>query len=347
MFDFAKKYLVKNIAFSRQFIFYLFLAFLSGMAIEYFFLKFAHSSRSSAAPGISEVRKTFGYSLTNHLVECDIPSNAPDNDKITVLKKKVENTINQDIGSKRILSASVYFRDLDCGRWFSLGSSEQFEPASLLKVPIMISVLRAAENDPGILLRKVKFSVPENLYNLQRIMPPELMDAGKSYTVDDLLFRMIAYSDNNATYLLEDVVNPEFREEVFADINVDSPYKNPDKTVYVSAARYASFFRILYNSSYLNREMSERALNYLTRSTFSDGIVAGVPSGTKVAHKFGEKTDEHNPQTKYLSDCGIVYYPQHPYLLCVMTTGKQFDELGGIIQKISREVYNDVYSHCS
>jgi beta-lactamase class A len=168
------------------------------------------------------------------------------------------------------------------------------------------------------------------------------MEQGKSYTIDDLLFRMIAYSDNNATYLLEDVMAAATREEVFSDMRVESPYKDANSDVHVSTDDYARFFRVLYNATYLGNDMSEKALEYLASTTFADGLVAGVPADTMVAHKFGERTDEHDRNTKYLGDCGIVYYPQHPYLLCAMTKGNDLDKLGEAIREVSRVVYAEV-----
>jgi hypothetical protein len=60
-----------------------------------------------------------------------------------------------------------------------------------------------------------------------------------------------------------------------------------------------------------------------------------------VAHKFAERSD---PQTgeKQLHDCGIVYYPRHPYLLCVMTKGPGFEGLAGVVARVSRMVYSEV-----
>ena len=318
------------------------LAFFLGIITEYFFVTTAHSSHF---PEFFETRKSFGYPMINQLIDVELPEKSPENDRLTSFRKDVDKAINRNINSGRIAAASVYFRDLDKGAWFSLGSVEQFEPASLMKVPIMIALLRDAEKDPGILRRKVKFAVPEDLYAYQRIKPPTLMERGKSYSVDDLLFRMVAYSDNDATYLLEEVVNPATREEVFADMKINSPYINPNKEMYISAEEYAAFFRILYNATYLNKDMSEKALEYLDHSTYKDGLVAGVPPNMVVAHKFGERSDERDPQIKYLSDCGIVYYPLHPYLLCLMTRGTDFDALSGVLQDISRTVYDEVNKH--
>jgi hypothetical protein len=43
-----------------------------------------------------------------------------------------------------------------------------------------------------------------------------------------------------------------------------------------------------------------------------------------------------------LHDCGIVYYPHKPYLLCVMTRGKSSDDNSKMIAEISKLVYREV-----
>ena len=90
--------------------------------------------------------------------------------------------------------------------------------------------------------------------------------------------------------------------------------------------------------------MSEKALELLSQTTFSSGLVAGVPDKINVAHKFGERTVHLNStgevMYRELHDCGIIYNAKHPYSLCVMTKGKEFDNLKDVIRKISVEVYD-------
>jgi hypothetical protein len=101
---------------------------------------------------------------------------------------------------------------------------------------------------------------------------------------------------------------------------------------------------VLYNSTYLGRENSERALKLLSETDFSEGIESGVPNNVLVSEKFGEvrMTDANgNLLGKQINNCGIVYYPGHPYLLCVMTKGQGDDVKGleGVVASISRIVY--------
>jgi len=112
----------------------------------------------------------------------------------------------------------------------------------------------------------------------------------------------------------------------------------------MSVKEYASFFRILFNASYLNRDMSTKALRILSAVDYKNGIVAGVPSSVRVVHKFGERTLGPKLETKQLHDCGIVYYPNHPYLLCVMTRGSSFESLNEIVTDVSRLIYRELDS---
>ena len=46
--------------------------------------------------------------------------------------------------------------------------------------------------------------------------------------------------------------------------------------------------KALYNSSLLSPVNSVYTLELMMRATFKQGIVAGLPTGVDVAHKFGE-----------------------------------------------------------
>jgi hypothetical protein len=83
-------------------------------------------------------------------------------------------------------------------------------------------------------------------------------------------------------------------------------------------------------------------LSLLVQSDFGGGLQSGVPPNIKVANKFGERILESGE--KQLHDCGIIYYPDNPYQLCIMTSGNNFKELEKIIREISKEVYEEVDS---
>jgi hypothetical protein len=138
--------------------------------------------------------------------------------------------------------------------------------------------------------------------------------------------------------MLARAVDPSEVDRVYSLL--DLPRGIPDERPgeFRSILTYASFFRVLYNASYLGADLSERALGLLAQAEFRSGIVEGVPAAVPVAHKFGEHRDDAAGKVQ-LHDCGIVYVPQHPYLLCVMTRGSSFEHLDDAIASISRAVY--------
>jgi hypothetical protein len=147
---------------------------------------------------------------------------------------------------------------------------------------------------------------------------------------------MLVHSDNNAAYLLADLVGMKSLDDSYSRLGIESPTSGQDYATNVRS--YASFFRVLYTATYLDRKNSEHLLSILADSAFTQGIVAGVPEGVVVSHKFGERSLTGSTQAQ-LHDCGIVYVPGNPYLLCVMLRGNDFDVLARSIAEISSLVY--------
>jgi beta-lactamase class A len=273
---------------------------------------------------------------TNPLLACDGASQVLSDPEIGSFQQSVETFLKARAGEK----TSVYFRELNDGAWFSVGDAEQYIPASLRKVPLMMALLKQAEKETGLLQRRVPFARGDDDSARQNFKPSRGLVPGASYSVQDLIYRMIVYSDNNAFTLLTKIVDPGELMRVYSNLRMLDP-QNVNSDNFLSVQTYESFFRVLYNCSYLSREASDWALEVLSKSEFSTGLVAGVPAGVKVAHKFGEKSDDPGGAVQ-LHDCGIVYYPQHPYLLCVMSKGQNFDSLSSGIAGVSRLVYQGV-----
>lgn len=243
------------------------------------------------------------------------------------------------VASKRATHVAVYFRDLDNGPWFGENLDEKFSPASLLKVPILIAVLKQAESEPALLGLKIRYARP-GVEESQAIVSRSPLAVGQWCTVEELLRAMIVHSDNGAAYALLARVKPELLDGIYRELHVSSPDPlKPDD--WLTVKQYSAFFRILYNASYLNKAMSRKALDILTRVDFRGGIVAGVPPGTVVAHKFGERRLAGSDLAQ-LHDCGIVYYPGQPYVLCVMTRGRDLFKLTEVLRDVSAEVYREV-----
>lgn len=281
------------------------------------------------------------YQFINPLLGCDV-SAKKDLTEFTSLKKSINDLINQKMGVKDIDQASVYFDTRD-GRWLGINPDEKYFPGSLMKLSAMLAYFKAAESHPEILEKKLTYPGAPGDFDfnsLEFAKPKDAVKAGQSYTVDELIQRMIVYSDNNAMIMLHDAVGDAVINDIYGDLGITLPtIVNQNLTDYLSVKSYVNFFRVLYNASYLSREMSERALAILSKTDFSPGLRAGVPPGIVVASKFGEQGLQNVIE---LHECGIIYYPEQPYMLCVMTKGHDYKKLENTIKDVSALTYQSI-----
>lgn len=239
-----------------------------------------------------------------------------------------------------ITSASVHLRDLKRGDWTVLNPDERFDPGSMLKVPLLLCYLSMAEEDPAVLKRTytcepVDAGVPQNT-----AFPDQQAVPGAVYTVEQLLALSIIYSDNRATAMLLRHMDPNRYLGLFTDLGLARPVWKA-KQYRMTARDCSVFLTALYHSSLLSPVRSEKALDLLFRSTFTHGLVAGLPEGIEVAHKFGEAGD---PTERQLHETGLVYMAGHPYIITVMTRGAETKELAKAIALLSARAHRNMSS---
>jgi beta-lactamase class A len=276
------------------------------------------------------------YFFTNPILDCE---NNNQGDESVISSKNLNDKVSQLKNKYSLSHISLYFRDLNNGPWIGINEKEIFSPASLLKVPIMIAFLREAERDPSILEKKVLISQSDINQSIhQNITFENLLNVGSEYSLLDVTKSMIDKSDNTGVSVLLRNISSDSIGGIFK--SVGAPFIDTSTEVNIRVKDYAGFFRVLYNASYLDREKSEMALQILSQSEYTNGLVYSLPQNIKVAHKFGERSiDDTNMQ---LHDCGIIYYPGKPYILCIMTRGVDFKKQEKVIQELSKYVYDEV-----
>ncbi len=316
-----------------------------GGAVLYVDLRLALKTSAPTPPSNNgEVRQNDSkYKLTNPLLECDLGQELLTQGNSKPTKATLSSMINKAKSQGDVSFVSLYYRDLNNGPWIGFNEKEKFYPASLLKVPIMLSYYRRAMDDPSVLTQRVEFEGGNDDTSDQYYKPDVLLAASTTYSVEDLIEHSIIYSDNAATLALTQLAGTGTIQAVFDDLHVEFPPSATTTSDFLTVKDYGMFFRVLFNASYLDPEMSEKALSLLTQATFNKGLTARLPRDIVVAHKFGEYTIDATSE-KQLHDCGIVYVPKHPYMLCIMTRGDDFDRQAGVIADLSREVYDEVSS---
>ena len=108
------------------------------------------------------------------------------------------------------------------------------------------------------------------------------LNLGEEYTVEELIRRMIIYSDNVAASLLE--MFDQKQSLMQASLEMDIPVRKGTPPLRdLSVKEYAGFFRILYNASYLSRYHSNWALTLLSNVEYHKGIPKGSLRDTRGA----------------------------------------------------------------
>jgi len=283
-----------------------------------------------------KVKRLEGYSYIKPLMFVD---DECEGDNLAVSKQEINEIIENYKTMQGVISASVYIRDYNEGTWTTVNDEIQYEPGSLFKVPILIAYLKMDEEKPGTLNKELSFDQPFAI-NKNVAYKSKGILLGHKYKIKELLKYMISYSDNNATALLNNNLKTEVLTKLFGNLNLEIPDIKAQH-YYFTAKQYSLFMRALYNASYLSIDNSEFAAELLGTCDFKDGIVLGLPKGTKIAHKFGESG---TPVEMQLHESAIVYLKDKPYLLTVMTKGKDNKTLSKLIAEISATVYKNMIS---
>lgn len=251
------------------------------------------------------------------------------------LKNIINNTIVYD-GEHEYF---FYMESLNTGSWIGLREKEQSFPVSLRKVPLIAATFKDIENGELNISDVVVVQPSDVSYGFG---PLSYIDTNvtRNYTIADLIWLTTYYSDNTAAEMLYRKIGHEKYATALLRMGVSYETVHNDLTdphTKISVKEYSNILRALYYSSYLTREHSEQTLLLLSNTTFNDGIPAGVPANITVAHKIGYWHDEEQ-----FHDCGIVYYPDNPYILCVMTQGFSLPEANAVIANLSRTTYEYV-----
>ena len=238
------------------------------------------------------------------------------------------NSLNTDV--------SLYFEYLPTGTSITTGDKHTFVAASLMKMPLAMNLMRL--NELGKLDLDRKVSIKKEWLNSE-FGTLYQKGEGFSLTYREALGYLLKDSDNTAAMLIQDTLAknplPEEEDSLYSiDVSVDL---NSEKRASISARSYSSVLKCLYFACYLNKADSQELLTYLTQSSFTDRLAAGLPSAVKVAHKIGTFSQETQ------SDCGIIYLERRNYSLCVMVDMAD-PEGSKTIAYISKVVYDFVSS---
>jgi beta-lactamase class A len=247
--------------------------------------------------------------------------------------------------------AGVSVANLRTGETLSIRGGETYPSASLIKVAVLVTLLDEV-NKGSLRLDERIGMIGRDRVGGSGVL--QYMGSGLNLTVEDAAWLMIVLSDNTATNLLLDRLNirtvwskmealglphTKIHSKTFiraTSVAMDSSVKyglgvtTPDET--------ARLFTLLHQGRAVSPAMDSVALGMLRANQDASKLQRWLPESVAAAHKTGEVDQAR-------SDCGILYGPEAPVVVCVMTrenrdTSYLPDNAANLlIARIGREVF--------
>jgi beta-lactamase class A len=247
---------------------------------------------------------------------------------------------------------AVAFRTVDGRQELLIDPDKTFHAASTMKVPVMIELFRQAEagtlslDEPLRIRNEFHSIVDGSVYQLDVSddSDSEVYQAvGKTLTLRQLSEAMITVSSNFAANLLIERLGVENIRRTVTKLGADGMrvlrgveddkafQKGLNNTT--TARGLLVLLDKLAKGPVVSAKADDEMIAMLSRQKFNDAIPAGVPEGTRVAHKTGNITKIHH-------DAAIVFGPR-PYVLVVLVRGLQEQkDSAALIAAISREIWS-------
>ena len=249
---------------------------------------------------------------------------------------------------------AVAFRTLDGNRELLIDPDKPFHAASTMKVPVMIELFRQAGtgalelDEPLAIRNEFRSIVDGSPYKLSEGDDSDrevYANVGKEMSLRALNEAMITVSSNFATNLLIERLDVEKIRQTVTKLGADgmqvlrgvedSKAFEKGMNNSTTARGLLVLLEKLGRGETVSKSADAEMVDVLARQRFRDAIPAGLPPGTRVAHKTGNITRIHH-------DAAIVYGPK-PYVLVVLVRGIQDQKVSGpLIASISREVWGSV-----
>jgi beta-lactamase class A len=222
-------------------------------------------------------------------------------------------------------TVGISIRNLDTGESISIRGHETFPSASLIKVPVLVTLMDEVEQARMRLDERMTMIARDRVGGSGILRH---MHSGISLTLEDAAWLMITLSDNTATNLILDKIDVRpvgvkmeslglphskihsktFRRETSIAMDSSVVYglgvTTPDETV--------ELFRLLHEGRAVSPALDSLSLEILRANQDRNMLVRWLPPSTPVAHKSGTVDRARN-------DCGIMYTPAAPIAICVMT----------------------------
>jgi beta-lactamase class A len=205
---------------------------------------------------------------------------------------------------------SVVVHSLRDGRYAAINETDIYYAASLFKMGIMLEAYRqrdAGKLDFAKLLTLEEKYVQYDLGTLDELK----LEAGDMLTVADAVKAMTVLSDTPTAVLMQETVGCTTADQTLVALGIkDTRFCN--RSLPATAADMTTLIEAVASGAGVSNASRLEMLSLMSQEQYRQGVIAGVPAGTVVAHKSGSYTSATH-------DVALVWGPAGPYVIAVMT----------------------------
>jgi beta-lactamase class A len=234
----------------------------------------------------TDVTTVASASVANkRLVVTNAPPPVADSDSLPTLEADMQAVI----AAQTSVSASATLIDLATGKAYNAGNYNQnFEAASTSKLVAVFDYMHQVELGKATLSKSIQ---------------------GQS--AQDIIMRMIVYSDNDAWTKLNTYLQMRQEQQYVNSLGLTGTIIQ-ENNIQFSTPNMARLLQMLYEGKLMNTEHQKLVYDYMSHTTMNKLIPAALPADAVVYHKYGQIDG-------VLHDAAIVEYQGHKFVLVVYT----------------------------
>lgn len=220
-----------------------------------------------------------------------------------------------------------YVVDLISGYYYGINEKEEFEPASLNKLPVMLGLYMEADDGVLDLGTKHKLDDSDKIPGSGSLYTKP---TGTVLTYRDLIRYMAKESDNTAFSIARKILGQEKIENVIESLGMKNTVILGDSQK-TTPEDIGVLFQRVWWGGLISDYSKDELLEFLTDTIYEDHLVAGLPSEIRVAHKYGR-------ELHVVNDAGIVFSDK-PYIVVIMSKGIIEKEADQIFPRLSELIF--------
>jgi beta-lactamase class A len=215
----------------------------------------------------------------------------------------------------------VYVYDIQKNKIAVVNADTIFPTASMVKVPIFISLMHKIHNGEFTYHQDMLFTDSVRYSEGQEILA-SFKDSQK-IALNDLVMLMMSMSDNGASLWLQGLSGGGVQINKYMDslgmkytrVNSRTPGRKENYNQYgwgqTTPREMATLMKLIVENKIINKQISDRMLRMMSRQFWDEDAISEIPPNIFVADKSGA-VDQSRDEVLYVNG-------PHPYIFCICT----------------------------